>query len=77
MFEIFCNMDCFRGTQRQVGDAEAADLVSSRLPGYQTDLGIPVAGGKTERCRQLEIGAVGTFPIFIILIVVASKVGLP
>ena len=52
--EGFGNMDGFRGSQRQVGDAEAADLVGARLPGHETDLSFPIASGQTEGCRQLE-----------------------
>ena len=41
--EGFGNLDIFRGTQRQVGDAETADLVVVRPPGHKPHRGIPVS----------------------------------
>lgn len=55
--EGFGNLDIFRGTQRQVGDAETADLVVVRPPGHKPHRGIPVAGDQAEGGRQLEVGA--------------------
>lgn len=80
--ERFGNMDGFRGPQRQVGNAEAADLVSARLSRHEADLSFPITSGQTEGCRQPEIRAVGTLAVgrlvltIVFLIVVASKVGL-
>ena len=68
--------EILRGTQGDVGDAEAIGVVAGGGPGHNPHRSCPVQTTQTEWSRQLKIAAVGAFAI-VIEAVVARKVGVP